>query len=142
MRIGRLLTHLHELEARLAAELRLAAERHRDDHDVYHQCQTFALAADRRIERLQPHVQRHGGQAEWTTAIRAGSDDLLEDLRTLYLRAAEDAITWTMAAQAAKAARDKELLALATECAPELDVEAKWFITRIKTGAPQSFVVT
>jgi hypothetical protein len=141
MRIGPLLAHLHELEDSLAAELRIAAERHRDDHDVYHQCHTFALAADKRLEKLQPLEQRYGGQAEWTTATRAGSEDLLQDLRTLYLRAVEDAITWTMAAQAAKAARDKDLLALATECAAELDVEAKWFTTRIKTGAPQALVV-
>jgi hypothetical protein len=141
MRIGRVLTHLNELEASLAAELRVAAERHRDEHDVYHQCHTFALAADKRIQKLQPLAHRYGEQAEWTTAIRAGSDDLLQDLRTLYLRAAEDAITWTMAAQAANAARDRDLLALATECESELDVEAKWFITRIKTGAPQALVV-
>jgi hypothetical protein len=46
-----------------------------------------------------------------------------------------------MAAQAAKAARDQELLALATECQSETEMQAKWFTTRIKTGAPQALVV-
>ena len=141
MKIGPLLAHLRELETGLAAQLREAAERHRDDHDVYHQCHTFAVTADKRAEKLGPTAERYDGQAEWTTAVADGSDDLLEDLRTLCLRAHESALTWVMAAQAAKAARDQELLALATECQSETEMQAKWLTTRIKTGAPQALVV-
>jgi hypothetical protein len=141
MRIGPLLAHLRELETGLAGELRRAAERHRDDHDVYHQCHTFAVTADKRAQKLQPLIERYGGKAAWTTAVGDGSDDLLEDLRMLYLRAQENAITWVMAAQAAKAARDEQLLTLATECQSETDAQGKWFTTRIKTGAPQALVV-
>lgn len=141
MRIGAVLAHLHELETQIAAELRAAAERHREDQDVYHQCHTFALAADKRVQRLQAFTERYGGQTEWTTAVGEGSDDLLEDLRSLYLRAQEDAITWVMVSQAAKAARDQELLTVATECHSEIEGQAKWFTTRIKTGAPQALVV-
>ena len=46
-----------------------------------------------------------------------------------------------MASQAAKAARDEELKLLATECHSETDMQSKWFLTRIKTGAPQALVV-
>jgi hypothetical protein len=46
-----------------------------------------------------------------------------------------------MAAQAAKAARDEALLAFATDCQAKTEIEAKWFTTRIKTGAPQALVV-
>jgi hypothetical protein len=142
MRIGPLLAHLRELETGLAAELRQAADRHRDDHDIYHQCHTFAVTADKRVEKLGPTAERHDGQAVWRTAVADGSgDDLLEDLRTLCLRAHESALTWVMAAQAAKAARDQELLALATECQSETEMQAKWLTTRIKTGAPQALVV-
>jgi hypothetical protein len=141
MKIGPLLAHLRELEAGLAEELRTAAERHRDDHDVYHQCHTFAVRADKRVQKLEPLAKRFGGQALWRTAVGDGSDDLLEDLRTLYLRAQESAITWVMALQAAKAARDQELLALATEHQSEAEAQAKWFMTRIKTGAPQALAV-
>ena len=77
----------------------------------------------------------------WTTALGDGGGDLLEDLRSLYLRTQEAAITWVMAAQAAKAARDKELSSLATDCQSEAETQAKWFTTRIKTGAPQALVV-
>jgi hypothetical protein len=141
MRIGAVLAHLHELETHLASELRAAGERHRDDHDVFHQCHTFALAADKRVRKLQAFTERYGGQAEWKTAVGAGSDDLLEDLRSLYLRAEEAAITWLMLSQAAKAARDQELLNVATECHSEIEGQAKWFTTRIKTAAPQALVV-
>ena len=109
MKIGQLLAHMEELEAALAADLRAAAERHRDDHDVYHQCHTFAVTADKRVAALAPLKQRYEGKAVWSTALGDGSADLLEDLRWLYLRSQEAAITWVMAAQAAKAARDKEL---------------------------------
>jgi hypothetical protein len=141
MRIGPLLAHLGELETGLAAELRAAAERHRDDHDVFHQCHTFALAADNRAESLERVTDLDDGEVAWTSAVGAGSDDLLEDLRTLYLRTHEAAISWTMAVQAAKASRDEGLLALATECHSETEAHAKWFTTRIKTGAPQTLVV-
>jgi hypothetical protein len=141
MKIGALLAHLRELETGLAEELRAAAERHRDDHDVYHQCHTFAVTADKRREKFEPLAQRHGGRTEWEDAVGAGSDDLLEDLRSLYLRAQQSSITWVMAMQAAKAARDQELLTLATECQSETEMQAKWFMTRIKTGAPQALVV-
>ena len=46
-----------------------------------------------------------------------------------------------MAVQAAKAGRDPDLLALATACQSETEAQAKWFTTRIKTGAPQALVV-
>ena len=141
MKIGAVLTHLHELETHMAWELRAAAERHRDDHDVFHQCHIFALAADKRVRKLQALTERYGGQAEWKSAVGEGSDDLMEDLRSLYLRAQEAAITWLMLSQAAKAARDQDLLTVATKCHSEIEGQAKWFTTRIKTGAPQALVV-
>jgi hypothetical protein len=141
MKIGPLLAHLRELENGLAEELRAAADRHRDEHDVYHQCHTFAVTSGKRVQKLEPVLSRYGGEPQWESAVREGGDQLLPDLRALYLREHEVAITWVMASQAAKAARDQELLTLASECQPEVEVQAKWFTTRIKTGAPQTLVV-
>jgi hypothetical protein len=141
VKIGQLLAHMEELEAALADDLRAAAERHRDDHDVYHQCHTFAATAAKRVEALGPLRQRYEGKAIWSTALGDGSTDLLEDLRWICLRSQEVAITWVMAVQAAKAARDKALLSLATDCHTEVELQAKWFTTRIKTSAPQALVV-
>jgi hypothetical protein len=137
MRVGLLLAHLRELETELAAQLRSAAERHREDHDVYHQCLTFAVSACKRVQKLEALTARYDGDATWNSAVGEGSDDLLEDLRGLYLRTLESSITWVMAAQAARSARDQQLLTLATECQSETDAQAKWFTTRIKAGTPQ-----
>ncbi len=142
MTLGALLAHLAALESNVAAELRAAAERHRDEHDVYHQCHTFAVTADRRAASCEEAARtRPDGTSGWSSAVGTGSDVLLEDLRTLQLRLQEVGTTWTMAVQAAKAARDTELLTIATEAQSALEMQAKWFTTRIKTAAPQALLV-
>jgi hypothetical protein len=141
MRLGPLLAHLRALEIEVALQLRAAAERHRDEHDIYHQCHTFAVTAEERATKANPFSRRYDGVAEWTSAVAEGSEVALEELRILYLRLQEVAITWTMVVQAAQAARDPELLTVATECQSEAEMQAKWFTTRIKTAAPQMLVV-
>ena len=161
MRIGPLLAHLLDLETGYAAELRAAAERHRDDHDVFHQCHTFALQCQRHAAALQPVAARYGegvdeeGPGFWSglleSARRAASTSigrvpessllLLRDLRTLFLHAEETSITWVMAGQAAQAARDQELLDVVRECHQETEIQVKWFVTRIKVASPQALVV-
>lgn len=141
MKLGPLLDHLRALEGSVATELRAAAERHRDDHDVFHQCLTFAVGADERAGKLEPHARRYPGRSKWASAVGGGSEDLLEELRALFLRLQEVSVTWTMAVQAAMAARDQELLTLATSCAAGTETQAKWLMMRIKTGAPQALVV-
>jgi hypothetical protein len=141
MTVGPLLAHLGQLETGLAAELRAAAERHRGEHDVYHQCQTFALAADKRVRRLEPFARRYGGVPAWTSSVGDGGESLLHELRTLYLRTQEVAITWTIASQTAKALRGGDLLTVATEHQSEVETHAKWFTTRIKVAAPQAIVL-
>ena len=98
--------------------------------------------ADERAHELDPIAQRYGGASEWATAVEhAGTGDLLSDLRVLRLRCDECALTWQMSVQAAKAARDQELLAVATACHVETEAHAKWFTTRIAAGAAQALVV-
>ena len=141
MKLGQVLTHLRQLEDGLADSLRSAADRHSDDHDVFHQCRTFATKATTRAANLDRILERYGGESAWASAVSGESDELLEDLRSLHLRIQEVAITWQMAAQAAKAARDKDLLALSTASHSEAEMQAKWLLTRIKSSAPQALVV-
>jgi hypothetical protein len=162
MRIGPLLSRLHELEAELAEDLRAIGARHAADHDVYHQCHAFASSCEERARRLAPHAERYGqdldddaGPDLWggllERARHKGSELLgrtpsasvllLRDLRTIFLAYEEVSITWVMAGQAAQAARDRELLDLVTECHGEAQLELKWFVTKIKTAAPQALVV-
>jgi hypothetical protein len=142
MTLGGLLAHLSALERAAATELRAAAGRHRDDHDVFHQCHTFALTADKRLERLAPHAERLGGRSTWSSAVSPGSGDLLADVRALNVRLHELALTWTAAVQGAQAARDADLLTVAKECVAEVEAQAKWLTTRLKTGAPQALTVS
>ena len=141
MKIGPLLAHLGELETAYAGALRQAAQRHKGDHDVYHQCRTFALVADGTADTLAPLRQRYDGKAEWRIVIPSAGETLLEELRSLYLFAHEVAVTWNMAQQAAKAVRDPELEEFAGEFHSKTETQAKWFLTRIKVGAPQALVV-
>ena len=162
MRIGPLLERLHELETELAEDYRALGERHAADHDVYHQCHAFAKQAEKHASALAPAAERYGlavdddaGPDVWSglleRARRLGSDALgrrpeaglllLRDLRTLLLAAEEVSITWVMAGQAAKAARDAELLAVVSDCHVEVELQVKWLTTRIKVAAPQVLVV-
>jgi hypothetical protein len=141
MKIGPLLAHLDELEMAYAETLRQSAERYSEEEDVFHQCLTFAVTADQAATRLAPLRQRYRGKAEWRTVCPGHGKMLLEELRSLYLLAHEVAATWTMALQAAKAARDAELKEVADDRYAETEMQAKWFLTKIKTGAPQALVV-
>jgi hypothetical protein len=161
MKIGSLLARLHELETDLADELRALGERHAADHDVFHQCHTFALQCERHAAALQPVAARYGEEVDdegpgfWSgileSARRAASTSvgrvpesgllLLRDLRTLFLQAEECSITWVMAGQAAQAARDQELLEVVRTCHLETEIQVKWFVTRIKVASPQALVV-
>jgi hypothetical protein len=160
MKIGPALARLHEIETDLADVYRRLGERHPSDHDVYHQCHTFAKQCEQHALMLEPVAERYGtdvgdeGPELWSGVLervrRAAGAPLgtrsesglllLRDLRELFLRAEECSITWVMVAQAAKAARDQQLLEIATECHTETEIQVKWFTTRIKVAAPQVLV--
>jgi hypothetical protein len=162
VKVGSLLARLHELETDLAEDFRTLGERHAADHDVYHQCSSFADQAERHAQALAPIVERYGKSVDedsgpdfWTGLLertrRAGSELLgrrpegglllLRDLRTLFLAAEEVSITWVMAGQAAQAARDQELLDTVRACHTEVELQVKWLTTRIKVASPQALVV-
>lgn len=162
MRIGPLLARLHELETDLAEDYRALGERHAADHDVYHQCRSFAIQAEAHATKLAPIAERYGkgvdDEAEpdvWSgllESVRGSSSALLgrrpeagllllRDLRRLFLQAEEVSITWVMAGQAAQAARDAELLTAVSACHGEVELQVKWLTTRIKIASPQVLVV-
>jgi hypothetical protein len=141
VKVGALLAHLGDLERSYAETLRHSAERYQAEHDVFHQCLTFAAAADKAATRLEEIRQRYDGTSDWHVPLARDGNTLLEDLRSLYLMADAVAVTWTMALQAAKALRDSDLNDVASTCHTDAETQAKWLLTRIKTGAPQALVV-
>ena len=128
MKIGPLLAHLRELETGLAAELRAAAERHADDHDVYHQCHTFAVTADKRVQKLEPLADATAGKAD---LAGAPSETAATSCWRICARSTcarrRVATTWVMAAQAAKAARDQRVAVARDRVPAETEAQAKWF---------------
>jgi hypothetical protein len=63
---------------------------------------------------------------------------LLTDLRRIHLRAAGVSVDWELLAQGAQAAKDEQLLALASRCHPETLRQMRWANAMLKELAPQT----
>jgi hypothetical protein len=140
---------LDEGEKAVAESFRQVAEGHADDADVHHLCQRLAVQCDRHREQLAPVVKRYGEKrekeperlhAEGLTTTRSGGVGLLRDLHDLYMLVSYLDIAWTVVGQAAKAARDKELIEIVAHCEGETSTQLKWLTTRMKEAAPQALI--
>lgn len=148
------LTHylglLHKAQIDLATAFREVGEAHKDEPDVFYDCERVAAQCDRHAEQLQPFTERYGEVVDdepdrLHSAIfkgtREGGLGLLRDLHDLYLMAAECDISWTLVGQAAKGARDDDLTNVVDRCEGETAIQMKWLRTRMKSAAPQALVV-
>jgi hypothetical protein len=50
-------------------------------------------------------------------------------------------MAWTLVGQAAKGARDQELIQTVEQCAKQTEAQQKWLTTRLKAAAPQALLV-
>ncbi len=141
---------LDEGEKTLAHSFRQVADGHADDADVHHLCHRLATQCDGHREQLAPMVERYGEErerepeelhAEGLSRTRTGGVGLLRDLHDLYMLVSYLDIAWTVVGQAAKAARDKELIEIVAECEEETSTQLKWLTTRMKEAAPQALIV-
>src|SRR4051812_2428253 len=133
------LAHLRRAELDLAAAFRAVADAHRDEADVFHLCGKLAGDCDGHAERLAPFAEP---AASIPGAPEIAGADLLADLQDLYVLAARCDVGWMLAGQAARGARDDELLEVATACEPETAMQMRWLRTRLKQAAPQSLLVS
>lgn len=150
MHLAHYLGLLHKAEIDLSDAYRQIADAHRADPDVFVDCHRLADQCDRHAEALHPFVQRYGEDApdepdrlhtELFSGSRSGPLGLLRDLHDLYLMACECDISWTMVGQAARGARDRDLIEAVDACESETAVQLKWLRTRMKQSAPQVLVV-
>ena len=144
MKIGRVLRQIGASETALAGLYRATGTRHADDHDVFHLCHTLAAQCESHATRLAPLASPDAGEvprAPATPAPGTTGAALLDDLSGLFLAAEAVAILWVIAAQAAQASRDRDLLELITDCHTETDIQVKALLTHIKTAAPQLLTV-
>lgn len=155
--IAHVLRALHHGEQHLVRELTAVAERHRGDHEVHHVATDLARWSLEHAQRLTDIGPGHGvslGEPSASpspgllSALREKAAEaggrrpepgllLLRDLRDLHLGAAQNSLYWEMLAQAAQAARERELLALASACHPQTLRQMRWTNTMIKNLSPQ-----
>jgi hypothetical protein len=146
-----------EAERELAEELLQVGGRHSAEHDVFHITRTRAEVAQANLERLSRAAARYGTAVDREPSagggvigtVREKTSELLgrrpeagllllADLEQLHLRAARASLAWTALAQAAQAAKDRELLSIASECHPETLRTLRWTTQKVKEAAPQA----
>ena len=134
----------------LAKSYRQVADGHADEADVKRICQQFAAQCDQQEEQLRPFTERYGSHpsgeperlhADGLSQTRSGGLGLLRDLHDLYLLAGYLDMAWMLVDQAAKGARDQELIDTVEACAKQTEAQQKWLTTRLKTAAPQALLV-
>lgn len=157
-----LLGDLHRKERAMVSLLLHLAERHPDHQEVYHVAQDIARWSREHLDRLADAAQEYGADLEEAAddggtrlgntrylggGGAAGASDgeqslppglqLLEDLRAIYLHAADLSIDWELLGQEAQALKDTELLALSAQCHPGTLRQMRWANAMLKAAAPQ-----
>ena len=150
MHIGHYIGLLHHSQQCLIEAYRTVADAHADEPDVRIDCTKFAERTEQHEAKVAPVHARYADEAEdepdnlLSTLFhgpRSGPIGLLRDLHDLYLAVSECDICWTLISQAARGARDEELVAIASECEGDVSVQLAWLRSRMKQAAPQALVV-
>lgn len=150
MHLAHYLTLLGTAERDLATALRAVADAHGDEPAVRVTARLTADWADAHAERLQPFCDRYAELApdppeelhvDLFRGPRTGGLAYLRDLHDLFLQASTCDITWTLVGQAAKGARDEELIATVEASEGETARTLAWLTTLMKTSATQALVV-
>ncbi|OBG45146.1 hypothetical protein A5672_09255 [Mycobacterium alsense] len=155
MKLKMAIRELHRAERKLAHELNVVAARHHSDQDVFHLAQDMAGWSRYHLRQLAEHGRHYGLrlQAEPRTNALTGFLQsrvsgmlrhrpepglvLLADLRRIHRLAAGASLDWELLAQGAQAAKDEELLGLASRCHPETLRQMRWANAMLKELSPQ-----
>jgi len=142
MHLDEYLGTTHQAQTALAGAFRQVADAHGDEPDLAHLCEILATQCDTHAARLKPFAPADADAP--THAFggpRSGPLGLLRDLLDLYVLASACDMAWTIVGQAARGARNEDLLGVVTACESETAIQLKWLTTRIKQAAPQTLVV-
>jgi rubrerythrin len=162
VKVNLVIEDVQRAEADLAKELRLLAEHHAADHDIYHFGHTLARQCARHIQQLADAARRYDAKRmDADDATSAGVVEslrrraaaalgrsevsgllLTDDLRDVYLTAQRTEIAWVVLQQTAKAVRDAELVELVQRCHEQTQQTATWLRSRIKESAAQVFAIS
>ena len=159
MKVHLVLAEVQRSEADLVEHLRLLAEHHAADHEVYHLGHVLATQEAAHVDRLRPFLATHeaspvavhdDAKPGLADALRQHASTLLgraepaglalaRELRDVYLLAQRAELDWVVLDQVAKALRDEALLDVVEECHEETEATAKWLRTRIKVSSAQVY---
>ena len=159
MKLGLALRELHRSETSLAHRIRRVGERHKADHEIFYGCGDIAEWSESHIRQLAQAGRRYGVRlggspprvGEVLSSLREKTSELigrrpepgmllLADLRSVQLHAAAVSLDWELLAQGAQAARDTELLELASRCHPDTLRQMRWANALLKELAPQTLM--
>lgn len=150
------LHRLHHGENELVNQLLAVAERHRLEHEVRHTARDLASWSQRHVGQLREHAANHDitlpeeaqlaaipGEIMGKFATLLGRRPepgllLLDDLRHLYLVAADNSLSWELLGQLAQATRRQDTLELVSACHPQTLRQLRWANTMIKSLSPQT----
>jgi hypothetical protein len=143
MHLDEYLGTTQQAQTALADAFRQVATAHGEEPDLAHLCEVLAAQSDTHAARLKPFAPTDADAPSHAFAgPRSGPLGLLRDLLDLYVLASACDIAWTIVGQAARGARNEELLAVVTASESETATQLKWLATRIKQAAPQTLVVS
>ncbi|MEV6898745.1 hypothetical protein [Amycolatopsis sp. NPDC051372] len=155
MKLALAVRELHRAEKSLARDLRKTADRHQAEHEVHYVARDLAEWSADHVRELARHgrdyglhldedVPGSGPLAPLRSALAelgAGRPEpgliLLADLRRLHRKAAGVSLDWELLAQGAQAAKNQELLELASRCHPRTLRQMKWTNAMLKIMSPQ-----
>lgn len=155
MKLKLAIRELHRSERKLARLLNAVAARHHSDQDVFHLAQDMAGWSRHHLSELAEHGRHYGlrlsgeprtGSITGFLQSRTGGMlrrrpepalMLLADLRRIHRVAAGVSLDWELLAQGAQAAKDEELLSLASRCHPETLRQMRWANAMLKELSPQ-----
>jgi hypothetical protein len=148
--LGHYLALQHRAQCELAAAFSAVAEHHAEDAAVARACRRFEAQCDDHAGRIEPFVEAYRDEAgaepddlhsDLFRGPRDGGLGLLRDLHDLYLMTAECDVVWTLVAQAAQGARDRDLLETVNSCEADTAAQMRWAEGQMKQAAPQALVV-
>lgn len=159
MKIGLAIHELHRSEEHLVEVLLAMSDRHKADHEIFHLARDLAGWSQEHVRELARVGRDYDLDLDADTADDSGplakvkqkgaelvgrrpepSMLLIADLRHLFREASGVSLDWEVLAQAAQAAKDLELLALAKRCHPETLRQARWANAKLKESSAQVLV--
>lgn len=155
MKLNLAIRELHRSERKLAHEFDVMAARHQSDQDIHHLATDMAGWSRHHLSELAEHGRHYGVRlsAQPHTGAKTGFLQsrvsgmlrrrpepgllLLAGLRRIHRLAAGASLDWELLAQGAQAAKDSELLGLASRCHPETLRQMRWANAMLKELSPQ-----